>query len=109
VSETLPDLVIRHGRDRGGRAVAVSREEIAASSFDGLPALAIPGPGRARGDSGLPLGELPGVRSTMDETIAQEVAGGCDPAVAAAQVQRIAASYDRDVQSGRDPYPLRRD
>jgi len=54
-------------------------------------------------------GELPGVRATMDELMSQEVGGGCRSDVARAQVQRIAESYDRDVRTGRDPYPIRRD
>ena len=54
-------------------------------------------------------GELPGVRATMDEIYAQEVRGGCRPEVARAQVQKIAMSYHRDVASGRDAYPKRRD
>jgi hypothetical protein len=54
-------------------------------------------------------GELPGVRTTMDEIMRQEVGGGCRSEVARAQVQRIAESYHRDVVSGRDKYPKRRD
>jgi hypothetical protein len=54
-------------------------------------------------------GELPGVRASMDDLIRQEVGGGCRPEQARAQVQRIAESYDRDVRSGRDRYPVRRD
>jgi hypothetical protein len=107
VSEPIPDLVIRHGRGRGGKPLAVSREEIAAAESEGLP-VAVPG-GRPRGPSSAPIGELPGVRSTFDEIVAQEVAGGCPPDVAVRQVQRIADQYDRDVRSGRDHYPLRRD
>lgn len=54
-------------------------------------------------------GELPGVRATMDEIIRQEIAGGCRPETARAQVLKIALDYDRDVSRGRDRYPLRRD
>lgn len=53
-------------------------------------------------------GELPGVRQTMDDLIAQEVRGGCRPDVAAAQVRRVALGYDRDVRAGSTPFPLRR-
>ena len=45
----------------------------------------------------------------MDEIIRQEVAGGCRPETARAQVLKIALDYDRDVSRGRDRYPLRRD
>lgn len=51
--------------------------------------------------SARPDGELPGVRATM----AEMMANGEDPAT----VREIACDYDRSVRSGREPYPERRD
>jgi hypothetical protein len=103
-----PDIVIR---SVAGGPVPLTHEEIAA--FESAPVqsgVAFSGDGVDRSSRDCVRdGELPGVRKTMDEQIAQEVAGGCPYDVAAAQVGRIADSYDRDVRSGRDPYPRRRD
>jgi hypothetical protein len=107
----IPDLVIRHGRGRDGKPVEVSREEIAAASFDGkLPGRPDLLVGDRVAESALAQdGELPGTRTTIDMMIRQEIAGGCDPKVAEAQVRRVAASYDRSVRQGTEAYPLRRD
>ncbi len=103
----IPTLVLRHGRDVPPEGVDVSREELAAARGAGVSGVvALPGAasgGRSSHD------ELPGVRSTMDKLIAQEVAGGCRPDVARAQVERVARNYHRDVASGSTPYPQRRD
>jgi hypothetical protein len=74
--------------------------------LDAFPSLeaSLCGSIRVNGD-----GELPGVRATMNEIMAQEIGGGCRPEVARAQVQRLAESYHRDVRLGRDKYPKRRD
>jgi hypothetical protein len=55
------------------------------------------------------FGELPGVRSTIDDLVAQEVRGGCPVEVAQRQIRRLAADYDRSVRTGETVYPIRRD
>jgi hypothetical protein len=55
------------------------------------------------------FGELPGVRSTIDDLVAQEVRGGCPVEVAQRQVRRLAVDYDRSVRTGETVYPIRRD
>jgi hypothetical protein len=55
------------------------------------------------------FGELPGVRSTIDDLVAQEVRGGCPVEVAQRQVRRLAVDYDRSVRNGETVYPIRRD
>ena len=56
-------------------------------------------------------GELPGVRSTMDQMIRQEIASR--PGVPVEQirrdVQRAVTTYDRAVRDGREPPPKKRD
>jgi hypothetical protein len=57
------------------------------------------------------MGELRGVRATMDEMVKQERA--MRPTVPASQIERevrdIARQYDRDVRDGKEPRPARRD